>query len=97
MLSLDSGDDIRFKQMARRPTTTHDAVEIIARVFLTGPKPIQINRRLVTHPITEETSVPGVFIAGDASRDVLLMAVGEDAKAAVAIDRQLLKAGGLLR
>ena len=48
-------------------------------------------------PITEESSVPGVYVAGDASRDVLLVAVAiaEGAKAAVAINRALLKGDGL--
>jgi thioredoxin reductase len=49
-------------------------------------------------PLTEETSVRGVYVAGDVSRDVLLVAVAiaEGAKAAVAINRSLLKAEGLL-
>jgi thioredoxin reductase len=49
-------------------------------------------------PLTEETSVPGLYVAGDASRDVLLVsvAIAEGAKAAVAINRALLKEGGLL-
>ena len=40
----------------------------------------------------------GVYVAGDVSRDVLLVAVAiaEGAKAAVAINRSLLKAEGLL-
>jgi thioredoxin reductase len=52
---------------------------------------------VVTHPVTEESSVPGVYVAGDASRDVLLVAVaiGEGAKAGVAINRSLLKEDGL--
>lgn len=47
---------------------------------------------------TECTSEPGVYVAGDASRDVLLVAVaiGEGAKAAVAINRALLTQEGLL-
>ena len=51
----------------------------------------------VTDPLTEESSVPGVYIAGDASRDVLLLAVaiGEGAKAGVAINKALLKEDGL--
>lgn len=51
-----------------------------------------------TDPLTEETTVRGVYVAGDASRDVLLVAVavGEGAKAGVAINRALLKADGLL-
>ena len=47
---------------------------------------------VITDPLTEETSVPGVYVAGDVSRDVLLVAVaiGEGAKAAVAINKALL-------
>lgn len=53
---------------------------------------------IITDPLTEETTVRGVYVAGDASRDVLLVAVaiGEGAKAGVAINRALLKADGLL-
>jgi thioredoxin reductase len=52
---------------------------------------------IISHPITEESSVPGVYVAGDASRDVLLLAVAiaEGAKAAVAINRALLKDDGI--
>ena len=41
--------------------------------------------------------MPGVYVAGDSSRDVLLVAVAiaEGAKAAVAINRALLKDEGL--
>jgi thioredoxin reductase len=51
---------------------------------------------IVTDPVTEESSVRGVYVAGDASRDVLLVAVAiaEGAKAAVAINRALLKEDG---
>ena len=43
---------------------------------------------VVTDAVTEETSVPGVYVAGDVSRNVLLVAVamGEGAKAGVAIN-----------
>jgi thioredoxin reductase len=53
---------------------------------------------IVTDALTEETSVPGVYVAGDVSRDVLLIAVAlaEGAKAAVAINRALLSDDGLL-
>jgi thioredoxin reductase len=53
---------------------------------------------IVNDPLTEESSVPGVYVAGDASRDVLLIAVAiaEGAKAAVAINRSLLKEDGLV-
>jgi thioredoxin reductase len=47
---------------------------------------------VITDPLTEETSVPGVYVAGDVSRDVLLaaVAIGEGAKAAVAINKAFL-------
>ncbi len=53
---------------------------------------------VITDAQTEETSVPGVFVAGDVSRDVLLVvvALAEGAKAAVAINRALLGERGLL-
>jgi thioredoxin reductase len=53
---------------------------------------------IITDPLTEETTVKGVYVAGDVSRDVLLVAVaaGEGAKAGVAINRALLKEDGLL-
>jgi thioredoxin reductase len=49
-------------------------------------------RGVITDPLTDETSVPGVYVAGDVSRDVLLVAVaiGEGAKAAVAINKAFL-------
>ena len=52
---------------------------------------------IVTTEVTEESSVPGVYVAGDASRDVLLVAVAiaEGAKAGAAINRALLKDDGL--
>ena len=52
---------------------------------------------IVTDPVTEESSVRGVYVAGDASRDVLLVAVAiaEGAKAGVAINRALLQEDGL--
>ena len=52
---------------------------------------------VITDPLTEESSVRGVYVAGDASRDVLLVAVAiaEGAEAAVAINRALLKDDGL--
>ena len=51
---------------------------------------------VITDPATEETSVTGVYVAGDASRDVLLVAVAiwEGAKAAVAINKAFLKRDG---
>lgn len=51
---------------------------------------------MITDPASEETSVRGVYFAGDVSRDVLLVAVaiGEGAKAAVAINKAFLKRDG---
>jgi thioredoxin reductase len=51
---------------------------------------------VVTDPDTEESSVPGVYVAGDVSRDVLLVAVGiaEGAEAAVAINKAFLRRDG---
>lgn len=51
---------------------------------------------VLTHPVTEETGVPGVYVAGDVSRDVLLVAVAiaEGAQAAVAINKAFLRRDG---
>ena len=51
---------------------------------------------VVIDPATEESSVPGVYVAGDVSRDVLLVAVAiaEGAQAAVAINKALLRRDG---
>jgi thioredoxin reductase len=51
---------------------------------------------VVIDPDTEESSVPGVYVAGDVSRDVLLVAVaiGEGAKAAVKINKAFLRRDG---
>jgi thioredoxin reductase len=46
---------------------------------------------------TEETSIPGVYVAGDASRDAqfAIVAASEGAQAAVAINKALLREDGL--
>jgi thioredoxin reductase len=46
---------------------------------------------------TEETNVPGLYVAGDASRDVqfVIVAAAEGAQAAVAINKALLREDGL--
>jgi thioredoxin reductase len=51
---------------------------------------------VVPDPDTEESSVSGVYVAGDASRDVLLVAVAiaEGAQAAVAINKAFLRRDG---
>lgn len=48
-------------------------------------------------PLTCETSVEGVFVAGDASRDVLQVAaaMGEGVRAAIAINKKMLREDGL--
>ena len=58
---------------------------------------VPVVRGVITDPLTEETSVPGVYVAGDVSRNVLLVAVavGEGAKAAIAINKALLIRDGL--
>ena len=50
-----------------------------------------------TDPVTGETNVPGVYVAGDVSRDVLLVAVAiaEGAEAGVAINKAFLRRDGL--
>ena len=47
-------------------------------------------------PATEASSVRGVYVAGDVSRDVLLVAVAiaEGAQAAVVINKALLRRDG---
>lgn len=51
---------------------------------------------VVIDPDTEESSVPGVYVAGDVSRDVVLVAVaiGEGAQAAVTINKAFLRRDG---
>jgi thioredoxin reductase len=51
---------------------------------------------VIIDPDTEESSVSGVYVAGDVSRDVLLVAVaiGEGAQAAVAINKAFLRRDG---
>jgi thioredoxin reductase len=48
--------------------------------------------------VTEESSVPGVYIAGDASRDVLfvIVAAAEGAQAACALNKSLMREDGLV-
>lgn len=85
-----------------------DAVERDAMFFATGCRQRSDlltrlgcardeNGGIISDPVTEESSVRGVYVAGDASREVLLVAVAiaEGAKAGVAINRALLKEDGL--
>ena len=52
---------------------------------------------IITDPLTEESSVRGVYVAGDTSRDVFLVAaaIAQGAKAGVAINRASLQEVGL--
>jgi thioredoxin reductase len=73
-------------------TGCHQASDLSERLGCKrGPK-----GGVLTDPDTEETSVPGVYVAGDLSRDVLLVAVAiaEGAEAAVAINKAFLRRDG---
>lgn len=73
-------------------TGCHQASDLSERLGCKrGPK-----GGILTDPDTEETSVPGVYVAGDLSRDVLLVAVAiaEGAEAAVAINKAFLRRDG---
>jgi thioredoxin reductase len=73
-------------------TGCHQASDLSKRLGCKrGPK-----GSVLTDPETEETSVPGVYVAGDLSRDVLLVAVAiaEGAEAAVAINKAFLRYDG---
>jgi thioredoxin reductase len=85
-----------------------EAIERSALFFTTGcHQKSELSKKLgcrrdekggvITDPLTEETSVPGVYVAGDVSRDVLLVVVAaaEGAKAGVAINRALLREDGI--
>ena len=52
---------------------------------------------VITDPVTGETGVPGVYVAGDVSRDALLVAVAiaEGAEAGIAINKAFLRRDGL--
>jgi thioredoxin reductase len=86
-----------------------DTVERSALFFNTGqhqrsPLATQLGCRFTsrggvkTHALHVATDVPGLYVAGDASRDVQLVAVAaaEGVGAAFAINRALLKRAGLI-
>jgi thioredoxin reductase len=58
---------------------------------------IGANGGVEAHAVTEESSVPGVYVAGDASRDVLfvIVAAAEGAQAACALNKSLMREDGL--
>ncbi|MFO1090853.1 MAG: NAD(P)/FAD-dependent oxidoreductase [Hyphomicrobiales bacterium] len=105
-ISRLDADDGRIRQICFEDG---EKVDCLAMFFCTGShQTSDLAERLgcrrddrgsiVVDPVTEETSVPGVYVAGDASRETLLLsvAIGEGARAAVAINRALLKEAGLL-
>ena len=73
-------------------TGCHQASELSKNLGCTRDK----KGGVVTEPATGETSVPGVYVAGDVSRDVLLVAiaVAEGAEAAIAINKAFLRRDG---
>lgn len=91
-VKFDSGPDLERRGLFFS-TGCHQASDLSQRLGC------QRNEKggVTIDPLTEETSVPGVYVAGDVSRDVLLVAVaiGEGAKAAVAINKAFLKRDGL--
>ena len=91
-VKFDSGPDLE-RQGLLFSTGCHQASNLSRRLGC------QRNERggVIVDPVTEETSVPGVYVAGDVSRDVLLVAVavGEGPRAAVAINKAFLKRDGL--
>lgn len=57
----------------------------------------RMNKAIVTTDIKERTGIPGLFVAGDASKDVqfVIVAAAEGAKAAVCINEELAAEDGL--
>lgn len=91
-IKFDSGPDLRREGLFFS-TGCHQASDLSQRLGCRRNE----KGGVIIDPMTEETSVPGVYVAGDVSRDVLLVAVaiGEGARAAVAINKALLKRDGL--
>lgn len=93
-------DAVRLADGSRRPcraiffnTGQHQRSPLIAELGVEmGPK----GGALTGH--REDTRIPGLFVAGDASRDVqfVIVAAAEGATAAVAIDKELMVEDGLL-
>jgi thioredoxin reductase len=96
--ALEGDDQGRLREVVLRDGTR---IERDALFFNTGrhqrsPLPERLGCRIdegavATDRPLEETSVPGVYVAGDASKDLLLVVVAaaEGAKAAFAINRAL--------
>ena len=83
----------RKKREAMFFTTVAVKVSIFRRVGLYPDE----KGSIITDPLTEESSVRGVYVAGDTSRDVFLVAaaIAQGAKAGVAINRASLQEVGL--
>ncbi|HEX2655468.1 MAG TPA: NAD(P)/FAD-dependent oxidoreductase [Xanthobacteraceae bacterium] len=91
-IKFDSGPDLQREGLFFS-TGCHQASDLSQRLGCRRDE----KGGVMIDPMTEETSVSGVYVAGDVSRDVLLIAVaiGEGARAAVAINKALLKRDGL--
>lgn len=91
-VKFDSGPDLQREGLFFS-TGCHQASDLSQRLGCQRDE----KGGVIIDPVTEETSVPGVYVAGDVSRDVLLVAVaiGEGARAAVAINKAFLKRDGL--
>lgn len=91
-IKFDSGPDLQREGLFFS-TGCHQASDLSQRLGCRRDE----KGGVIIDPMTEETSVSGVYVAGDVSRDVLLVAVaiGEGARAAVAINKAFLKRDGL--
>jgi thioredoxin reductase len=96
--ALDGDDDGRLRTVVLRDDRriARDAMFFATGRHQRSPLPELLGCRLdqgavATDRPMEETSVPGVYVAGDASKDLLLIVVAaaEGAKAAFAINRSL--------
>lgn len=90
-ISFESGPDLERTGLFFA-TGCHQASTLSERLGCTRDK----KGGVITDPVSEETSVPGIYVAGDVSRDVLFVsvAIAEGAKAGVAINKALLKRDG---
>jgi thioredoxin reductase len=101
--ALEGDDDGRLRAVVLRDDTrvARDAMFFATGRHQRSPLPERLGCRLddgavATDRPLEETSVPGVYVAGDASKDLLLVVVAaaEGAKAAFAINRTLCRDEG---
>lgn len=93
---------VRHLMMANGARIACDAIFVAARQRQQCELPRQLGCELTRHGLVKtdhlgQTGVPGLYVAGDASRDVqfAIVAAAEGAKAAVAINKALQAAAGL--